>query len=231
MPLRLNLYHEIERNRSASRRDPLKISLYVLGGIAAFFVAWYLWEFARLTGMGHDLAKTKAEFARVDPQAKEAKRKEEDLTRTFKTSEKLIAKVEGRFYWAPVLERFMTLVPREIQITKFSGDTQGEGFRKCQFTVDGLSAGADPRKVAEELRQSLAESFAKEYKSVEAKFRTLEDGTEMAMLDGKKQPTASFAINVQFRSGEAPATPAPAHAGDRKKKRSNELVPIPETNK
>jgi Tfp pilus assembly protein PilN len=219
MPLRLNLYHEIERNRSASRRDPLKISLYVIGGIAASFAVWYLWEFAKLTRLGHELAKTKVEFAQLDPKAKEAKKKEEDLSRTFKTSEKLIAKLEGRFYWAPVLERLMTLVPREVQITKFSGDTQGESYKKCQFTIDGLSAGTDPRKVAEELRQSLAETFAKDYKTVEAKFRTLEDGTETAMLDGQLQPTASFAINVQFHSGEPPSTPAPNNVADRRRKK------------
>src|SRR4051794_12739897 len=98
MPLHLNLYHEIENTRAASRRDPLKISLYVLGGIAACFAAWYLWELASLKGLQHDLAKKKAEFAAVDPKAKAAKKQEEELTRTFKTSEKLIAKVEGRFY-------------------------------------------------------------------------------------------------------------------------------------
>jgi hypothetical protein len=227
MPLHLNLYHEIENSRAASRRDPLKISLYVLGGIAASFAVWYLWEFAALSRLDHELRKKKAEFTEVDPRAKEAKRKEEDLSRTFKTSEKLISKVEGRFYWAPVLERLMTLVPREVQITKFSGDTQGDAYKKCQFTIDGLSTGTDPRKVAEELRQSLVESFAKEYKTVEAKFRTLEDGTEMAMLDGQRQPTANFAINIQFHSGAEPTTPAPVKANDRKKIRGNELAPAP----
>ena len=33
----------------------------------------------------------------------------------------------------------------------------------------------------------------------------LEDGIEMAMLDGKQVPTATFAINVEFTSGEEPA--------------------------
>jgi hypothetical protein len=227
MPLKLNLYHEIETNRAASRRDPLKISLYVLGAIAASFAGWYVWEIASLTGLEHDLARKKAEFNDVDPKAKAAKKQEEDLSRMFKTSEKLIAKVEGRFYWAPVLERLTTLVPREVQITKFSGDAQGDSHKKCQFTLDGLSAGADPRKVAEELRQSLAESFGKDFKNVDAKFRTLEDGTEFAMLDGKRWPTASFTINVQFHSGEEPAPPASNKPG--KKTRASELAPAPTT--
>lgn len=229
MPLHLNLYHEIEHSRAASRRDPLKISLYVLGGIAGCFFLWYVWEFAALTRIEHELTRKKMEFSQLDPQAKDAKKKEEDLTRTFKTSEKLITKVEGRFYWAPVLERLITLVPREVQITKFSGDTTGDAYKKCQFTIDGLSAGTDPRKVAEELRQSLAESFAKDYKTVEAKFNTLEDGTELAMLDGQRRPTAQFAIKVQFHAGEEPSTPAPAKAGDRKKIRAGELAPAPTT--
>ena len=219
MSLRLNLFHEIKQQRSASRRDPLKISLYILGGIVACFAALYLWELGRATVLSRDLAKKKAEFDTLEPQAKLAKKHEDELQQTFNTSRKLVKKIEGRFYWAPVLAQLTALVPREVQITKFSGDTQGELPKKCQFTVDGLSAGPDPRKVAEELRQALVESFGKQFKSVDAKFRALEDGTELVMLDGKQWPTASFAINVQFHSGEeAVATPPPT--GARQKSRS-----------
>jgi hypothetical protein len=127
-----------------------------------------------------------------------------------------VKRIEGRFYWAPVLEQITALVPREVQITKLAGEIQGEAVKKCQVTVDGLSAGADPRKVAEELRQSITETFSKKFRGVEAKFRTLEDGTELVMLDGQKWPTANFAINVQFQSGEeASATPPPRQAKKR----------------
>jgi hypothetical protein len=45
---------------------------------------------------------------------------------------------------------------------------------------------------------------------VSSTFRSLEDGKETVKLDGQDQPTATFAINVQISTGEAPAaTPAP----------------------
>lgn len=229
MPLCLNLYHEIKQQRSASRRDPLKISLYVLGAVVASFAGWYFWEAGKMAGLSRELAQKKAEFDAIEPRAKAAQKREEDLQQTFKISEKLVKRIEGRFYWAPVLAQITTLVPREVQITKFAGDCQGDAPKKCQFTVDGLSAGPDPRKVAEELRQSLVENFGKQFKNVDAKFRTLEDGTELAMLDGKKWPTASFAINVQFQSGEAAAATPPPRGSERKKSRGGATAPAPAT--
>lgn len=213
MSLRLNLYHEIENARSARRRDPLKIAFYILGAIVIGFAALYVTELGKLSGISRELVRKKADFDAIEPQAKAAKKREDDLQQIFKTNDRLVKRIEGRFYWAPVIEQITALVPREVQITKLAGEIQGETIKKCQVTVDGLSAGADPRKVAEELRQSITETFSKKFRGVEAKFRTLEDGTELVMLDGQQWPTANFAINVQFQSGEAPvATPPPRQA-------------------
>ena len=77
-------------------------------------------------------------------------------------------------------------------------------------TIDGLSAGTDPRKVAEELRTSITEKFGPKYKDVRASFKSLEDATELAMLDGQQVPTATFAINVQLTTGETAPPPATA---------------------
>jgi hypothetical protein len=121
-----------------------------------------------------------------------------------------VQRIEGRFYWAPVLQQITQLVPREVQIVKMVGDVQGERVKKASVTLDGISAGSDPRRVAEELRTSIAEEFAKTYKNVSSTFRSLEDGTELVKLDGKMAPTATFAINVQLTAGEeAVETPAP----------------------
>jgi hypothetical protein len=108
----------------------------------------------------------------------------------------------------PVLQQLTTLVPMEVQITKMSGDVQGDGTKKCTLTIDGVAAGEDPRRVAEELRTAIAEQFSKTYKEVSSTFRSLEDGAESAVLNGKTWPTAMFAINVQLSSGpDAPIAP------------------------
>jgi hypothetical protein len=100
-------------------------------------------------------------------------------------------------------------VPREVQITRMVGDLTGDTLRKCALTLDGISAGSDPRKVAEDLRTAIAEKLGPNYKTVTSSFKSLEDGTEMVLLDGKQMATASFAINVQLTTGDesAPANP------------------------
>jgi hypothetical protein len=100
----------------------------------------------------------------------------------------------------------MQVVPREVQITRMGGDISGEDLRRCMITIDGLSAGTDPRSVAEDLRTAIAEKFSPKYKNVTSTFKMLEDGTEMVMLDGKQMATATFAINVQLYSGEEKST-------------------------
>ncbi|HEX8312116.1 MAG TPA: hypothetical protein VF614_12410 [Chthoniobacteraceae bacterium] len=210
MALHLNLYHETSRLRQAKRRDPLKLSLFALAAVAAGLASYYAMQLNTMSNLSSELARKKAEFEAVEPQAKAARNREEELSSTIKLSDTLVRRIEDRFYWAPVLEQIVKVVPREVQITRFSGDVQGDTLKKCTLTLDGISAGADPRKVAEDLRTSIADEFAKNYKDVSSTFRSLEDGKETVKLNGQDQPTATFAINVQLSSGEIPeAAPAP----------------------
>lgn len=205
MALRLNLYHEVIKAKALKRRDPLKISIYVLSGIAALCTVWYLLQVVKMSSLNDDLARVKGEFRKVEPLAKAAKKREDELAGQARISAQLEKRMEGRFYWAPVLAQIMQIVPREVQITRMGGDVSGDGMRRCIITIDGLSAGSDPRRVAEDLRTSLADKFSPNYKNVTSTFKLLEDGTEMVMLDGKQMPTATFAINLQLYTGEEKA--------------------------
>ena len=202
MALHLNLYHEVIKAKALKRRDPLKISMFVLAGIAAVCTAWYVYQVVRMGAINEELARAKAEFDKIEPSAKLAQKREEELSKQAQMSALLEKRMEGRFYWAPVLSEIMQVVPREVQITRLGGDVSGEGLRRCAITIDGLSAGTDPRRVAEELRTALAEKLSPNYKNVTSTFKMLEDGTEMVMLDGKQMATATFAINVQLFTGE-----------------------------
>lgn len=209
MALRINLHHEIDKARIAQKRDPLKLSMMGLAVLVALFALYYVFELAKMGAINRELARKKTAFEAIDPQAKAAKKREEELTNTLKKSDLLVKRIEGRFYWAPVLEQLNKVVPREVQITKLSGEVQGETVKRASFTLDGLSAGSDPRKVAEDLRTAIAEEFGKRYTKVSSTFRSLEDGVEVVRLDGNQWPTATFAITVQLTIGEeaAPATP------------------------
>jgi len=202
MALHLNLYHEVHKAKALKRRDPLKLSMYGLAAVVACFAGYYVLELVKLHSVNRELATVKAEFDKLEPLAKIARKREEDLQSQMKAGNLLVKRVESRFYWAPLLEQMMQVVPREVQVTRFAGDLTGDGLRRCSLSIDGLSAGTDPRKVAEDLRTAIAEKFSAKYKNVSSKFRSLEDGTEMIALDGKQVPTATFAINVDLYSGE-----------------------------
>ena len=198
MALHLNLYHEIQKTKALKRRDPLKISLYGLGAIAVAFACYYAVQLIAMHALVEELDKKKAEYDKLAPVAKTSKKRADDLEIKVKASDDLRQRIEGRFYWAPVLEQIMSVVPRNVQVMRLSGDLPNDGVQRCAVAIDGLSAGSDPRKVAEELRTALADKFKPKFKKVTSAFRTLEDGTDMVMLDGKQVPTATFAIVLQL---------------------------------
>lgn len=218
MPLHLNLFHEIESQKAASARDPLKIAAYILAGIVAIFAGMYLMELGRFASTNSELTRLKAEFDRIDPKAREAEKREKDLKQMFETSQKVVKSVENRFYWAPVIEDVVKIVPREVQITKLGATVQGDAVKRVQMNLDGVAAGTDSRRVAEDLRQALVETFGKKYKNVTAVFRQLDDSAESVSLDGRTLPTAIFGITLTLQYGEeTAATPAPA-AGARRRR-------------
>src|SRR5260221_7102831 len=198
MALHLNLYHEVQKERQLKRRDPLKLSMYGLSAMAALFAIYYFIELGRMHGMTVDLDRVQAQYNSLEPKAKAAKKREDEINLEIRKSDLMAKRIESRFYWAPMIEQISQAVPREVQITRLVGDLSGEGVRKCSLTLDGLSAGSDPRKVAEDLRTAIAEKLGPKYKAVTSNFKPLEDGSEMVLLDGRQMPTASFAINVQL---------------------------------
>ena len=202
MALRLNLNHEILQAERLRKRDPLKLSMMGLGVIGACFACYYFFQLAKMGVISQEYAHKKAEFDAIQPKAAAAKVHEDELAITIRAGENMLQRIEGRFYWAPMIEQLVNAVPPEVQITKFAGDVQGDKTKRCRLTIDGLSAGPDPRKVAEELRTSIAESFGKKYKNVTSSFRSLEDGVETVPLNGATSQTATFAINVEFQSSE-----------------------------
>ena len=217
MALRLNLNHEILQAERLRKRDPLKLSMMGLGLIAACFACYYFFQLAKMGVIAQEYSRKKGEFDAIAPKAAAAKVREDELSVTVTAGDNMLQRIEGRFYWAPVIEQLVNAVPPEVQITKFAGDVLGEKTKKCRFSIDGLSAGPDPRKVAEELRTSIAESFGKKYKNVTSSFRSLEDGVETIPLNGATSQTATFAINVEFQDGEELAQAAPTPRTAKKK--------------
>ncbi len=216
MPIRLNLYHEVQKQAALKRRDPLKLSMFGIGAIAVCFAGYYAVQLGRSISLHSQLSSLKAEYEKLDPQAQSAKKHEDELIAQIKLNDAVQRRIEDRFYWAPLLDEVRQVVPREVQLTKISGDVTGDVVRKCSLTVDGVSAGADPRQISEDLRTAIADRLGTKYRNVISNFKALDDGAEQIPLDGKQLPTATFAINVAFNWGDDPNA-APAAAPKKKR--------------
>jgi Tfp pilus assembly protein PilN len=209
MALHLNLFHEIEKRKALDRRDPLKLSMYGIGLVALGLAGYYGVQFAKANSTSSELARVQDEYRKLTPQAEAAKKKEADLGVAIKTSEALVKRIEGRFYWASVLESLSEIVPPQVQITKLNGEMQTDAARHGVITLEGVSAGSEPRKVAEDLRRALNEKFGAKYKKVTTTFHGLDDGKDTVMLHGAAAPTAIFTIKIALQLLEDEAPPPP----------------------
>lgn len=209
MALHLNLYHEIQKEKIAASRDPLKFALYALIAIAALLAVNYFWQLGVMSSISNEYNRKKADFDALEPKAAAATKREAEVAATLKSSEALVKAIEGRFYCAPLIDSLTKIVPKQIQITRLNAEIQGDDVKKVLLTIDGIAAGAEPRKIAEDFRTAVADDAGKKYKEVSANFRSLDDSTESVTYEGQKWPSALFSIRVQLSSGEAAATPAP----------------------
>ena len=216
MALHINLYHEVQKQELARRRDPLKLGMLGLLIIGVGFVAYYFFRLERMHAINVRIAALEADWQRFDPKQKAARAREDELNADVKTYELLTKRIESRFYWAPLLQEVLENVPHEVQFTKVSGDLPLDGGKSSVLTVTGISSSEVPRKVAEDLRTALHEKLSESFKKVEAHFVSLDDSEETVLLDSKKAPTANFTIEFRLNNNVDPA-PVPAPVANRKK--------------
>ena len=211
MALHLNLNHELEKLRAERRRDPLKLTMIGLTFVAALFVVQYMWAMTKSTLVTRERDLKKREFTEKEPLAKAAAIEEEELKKKLGNSERFQARIEARFYWAPLLQLIVENVPGNVHLTRFSGDVGVDDSSKIQFKLEGLVAGTEPLTKAEEFRKSFSQVLEKKYLNVNVTIPQLDDSrTETIPIEGKAVPTATFAIKVQMQHRESgPATLAP----------------------
>jgi hypothetical protein len=205
MAIRLNFHHEIERRTQAQRRDPLKLSLFFLGGLMVVMAGFYFYEAERVAGELQGVERRRFELSRLEARAVQASKLDEEFQKKALLSGALVERMEERFYWAPFLERLTRLVPGEMQLTRISGETHGEE-KRCELNLEGVVAGANPREVAERFRAEIKNAAGKLYREVQADFRALEEAAEAQ--EGRHP--VMFQIRVQFVAGrELPKPPPP----------------------
>ena len=212
MPLTINLLHEEQFLLKQRQRDPLKLGLYALAGVAALFVLYYVVRAAQSSAITSELKARQAEWAKQQPAAKAADAQEAEYSGQVSAAAIVSKRIDNRFYWAPLLGTLIKAVPPNVQIVTFTG-ANDQKADKINLTLEGIVGGDVPRLVADKFRGELNAALSKAYPGVETSFRSLEEATGTVNLNGKPTPTAHFTNEIQMhKPGAAPAAPSAAAA-------------------
>jgi hypothetical protein len=215
MALSLNLLHEEIAEQRQRQRDPLKLGMMALGAVAALMVLFYMWKGYQTLGVKSSLAAVEADWARVEPKVTAAQKRSKELNGIIETTAVLNTMIEGRFFWAPFLQKLSLCVAPNAQLTSIDASVS-EDAKLVTASIEGVAAGREPRAAAEELRQLLLEQLGRSYSEVKVEFRTLEDLDTIVNVAGANMAMARFVLSVNFNpltaeatKGSTAASPAP----------------------
>ncbi|MEY2479240.1 MAG: hypothetical protein QOI04_167 [Verrucomicrobiota bacterium] len=211
MAIHLNLLHEEIQEQRQRQRDPLKLGMMALGGIGAIMLLYYLWNAYQTLEIKSHLTMVQRNWAKEEPKVTAAQKRSQELTGIINTTKILDGMIEGRFYWAPLLEKIARCVAPNTQLTALEGAVLDEN-KGIGLTIEGVATGREPRAAAEDLRQLLMEQLAASYHDVKVEFKTLEDLDTLANLGGANMPMARYTLTVSFNPNgtSTSASPAPA---------------------
>ncbi|HEV3409680.1 MAG TPA: hypothetical protein VG095_05270 [Chthoniobacterales bacterium] len=211
MPLHLNLLHEQITEQRQRQRDPLKLGIMALSALGALMLLFYMFKAYKTLETKNRLSRVEAEWAKVEPKVTAAQKQAKELTTTINTMKVLDTMIEGRFFWAPFLQKVSRCVAPNAQVTNIDGSVSDDN-KIVTSTVQGVAAGREPRAAAEELRQLLSEQLAESYTDVKVEFKALEDLDTLVNVAGANMTVARYSIGITFNPaapGSATPTPAP----------------------
>ncbi len=209
MALHLNLLHEEIAEQRQRQRDPLKLGMMALGTIAVLMALFYMWKGYQTLGIKSRLAVVEADWAKVEPKVTAAQKRSKELNGIIDTTKVLDTMIEGRFFWAPLLQKLSLCVAPNAQVTSLDGSVNDE-TKVVTVSLEGIAAGREPRAAAEELRQLLLEQLGRSYTEVKVEFKTLEDLDTIVNVAGANMAMARFTIAVTFNAVAASEAKAPA---------------------
>jgi hypothetical protein len=207
MALNLNLLHEQISEHRQRQRDPLKLGMMFVGAVAALFFVYYLWNGYKVLQIKHRLNVVQSDWAKVEPKVTAAQKRSKELTQMIDTTRVLDGFIDGRFYWAPLLENILRCIAPNNQLTSIEGAVFDEK-KNVTLTVEGVAAGREPRAAAEDLRQLLLEQLSQHYGDVKVEFKTLEDLDTIVTVGGTSLSMSRYVLSVTFNT--ASQTPGKA---------------------
>lgn len=199
MAFQLNLYHELHKEAQARARDPLKLATLAGIGIGGFMVLYYGFQYLSVSNREGRARDLQEQWRQKEPELKKAVDMEVELLAAQKTNKALMERVQGRFYWAPFFDRFIEVVPPEVQIQGMECSEEGKGAKVV--TLRGLAAGVEPRSVAENFRLSLQAKLGERYDAVSVSYTgndSLVETQETVELNGETLAVARFGLKISF---------------------------------
>jgi hypothetical protein len=218
MALQLNLLHEQIAEKRQRQRDPLKLGLFALLAIGTVMALFYMWRGYQTLEIKRRLGNAQAEWAKIEPKMVAAEKRSAELNGIISTTKVLDEMIEGRFFWAPLLDRVSRCVAPNAQLTSFDG-TVREDNKLVTLSLEGMAAGREPRGAAEELRQLLTEQLGQVYTEVKVEFRTLEDLDTIVKIAGANMTMARYTLTATFNPTSPEAAKATATAAARAPKK------------
>lgn len=207
MALELNFLHEQLRLQKRRSRDPFKLALLMVLLLATGLVFFYFYRGDQVRRLRNQRLALEQEFKRLEPLQAQALIEQQSLEATFKTGEKVAAKINGRFLWAPLLATVVEAIPRNVQLTGLNASMLANDTHRAVVDLVGIAAEKEPRIAAEGVRAALSQGLSQMYQAT-ANFQSLEDGGETVFLEGHDLPTALFNIRVEIiRPAPAPSIP------------------------
>ena len=212
MALHLNLLHEEILEQRQRQRDPLKIGMMVVAGMGALLFLYYGWNAYKTLEIRSQLGAVEADWAKVEPKVTAAQKRAAELNNIISTTRVLDVLIDDRFYWAPFLQKLSRCVAPNAQLTSLEGSVT-EDNKAVTVTIEGVTAGREPRSAAEDLRQMLIEQLGQSYGDVKVEFKALEDLDTIVNIGGTTMAMAHYVLTVNFNphpgaKPDAAATPA-----------------------
>src|SRR3954464_14501794 len=127
MALHLNLLHEEILQQRRRQRDPLKIGMMVLGALGSGMLAYYMWNAYKVLEIRNRLSQAQHDWAKVEPKVSAAQKRSAELNAIISTTKVLDGMIDGRFYWAPFVEKLSRCVALNAQLTSVDGSVQNDG--------------------------------------------------------------------------------------------------------
>ncbi len=203
MALHLNFFHEIRQQEKQRARDPRKLVGLAAAVVALIMVGYYLSRSNTVSSLNQEMARMQGEWRDLEPKQKKAKSDAVELERERKRNAAITTGVEGRFYWAPLLEQVAALVPPTVQVRSLAGDYAPPGSvdkPAVDVRISGLAAGNNARAAADAFRTRLRDGLEGRYPGLTVNFdaNSLEETGDTVTHEGQTLHVARFRIRLSF---------------------------------